>query len=196
MELAAQLRDVTPRKLEMSQPGRLAVPVACSPAGWEDTLMTVVAMSHGELSRYDTLLRFERGELRVEDAAALLGVCRRQVFRLLDRLRADGSEALVSWKRGRPSNRDFVDAFRTRVLDLVREHYRDFGQTPRRSKWQRCAGSTGSTIAACSAPSGISRPPRRRPITMQPPTTSIGPHDSNRTASGKSGTLHKRWNSP
>jgi hypothetical protein len=34
--------------------------------------MTVVAMSHGELPRYDTLLRFECGELRIEDASALL----------------------------------------------------------------------------------------------------------------------------
>ena len=58
--------------------------------------MTVVAMSHGELSRYDTLLRFQRGELRVEDAAMLLDVGRRQVYRLLDRLRAGRPEALVS----------------------------------------------------------------------------------------------------
>jgi transposase len=91
--------------------------------------MTVVAMSHGELSRYDTLLRYQRGELRVEDAAMLLGVGHRQVYRLLDRLRAGGPEALVSWKRGRPSNRDLGDMFRNRVLDLVREHYRDFGPT-------------------------------------------------------------------
>ena len=44
--------------------------------------MTVLAMSHGELSRFDTLMRVERGELRVDDAAALLGLKRRQVFRL------------------------------------------------------------------------------------------------------------------
>ncbi|WP_257211710.1 hypothetical protein [Sphingobium sp. IP1] len=31
--------------------------------------MTVLAMSQGELSRFDTLMRVERGELRVEDAA-------------------------------------------------------------------------------------------------------------------------------
>ena len=67
-------------------------------------------MSHGELSRYDTLLRFQRGELRVEAAAMLLGVGRRQVYRLLDRLRAGGPEALVSWKRGRTSNRDFGES--------------------------------------------------------------------------------------
>ena len=37
----------------------------------------------------------------------LLGICRRQVYWLLGRLSADGPEALVSWKRGRSSNRDF-----------------------------------------------------------------------------------------
>ena len=41
--------------------------------------MLVVAMSHGELSRYDTLLRFARGELRAQDTALLLGICRTQI---------------------------------------------------------------------------------------------------------------------
>lgn len=91
--------------------------------------MTVVAMSHGELSRYDTLHRFERGELRIEDAAMLLGVCRRQVYRLLDRLRTGGPEALVSWKRRRTSNRAFKSELRDRTLGLVRQHYHDFGPT-------------------------------------------------------------------
>ena len=42
--------------------------------------MTMVSMSQGELSRYDTLLRVERGELRVEDAATVLKLSRRQIF--------------------------------------------------------------------------------------------------------------------
>lgn len=91
--------------------------------------MMVVAMSHGELSRYDTLQRVARRELRVEDAAALLGLSSRQIFRLLDRMRSGGPEALVSWKRGRPSNRRFDDAYRDRVIAIVREHYHDFGPT-------------------------------------------------------------------
>ena len=56
--------------------------------------MMVVAMGHGELSRFDTLQRVERGNLRVDDAAAVLSLGRRQVFRLLDRMRADGAEGL------------------------------------------------------------------------------------------------------
>lgn len=90
--------------------------------------MTVIGMSHGELSRYDTLLRVERGELRVEDASALLGLCRRQIFRLLVQLHAAGPEGLISGKRGRPSNRRYDDDFRERVVALVRAHYHDFGR--------------------------------------------------------------------
>ena len=91
--------------------------------------MTVVAMSRGELSRYDTLLRVKRRELRVEDAAVLLGLTRRQVSRLLIRLREEGPEGLVSRKRGRPSNRRHSDIFRDQVIAIVREHYSDFGPT-------------------------------------------------------------------
>ncbi len=63
--------------------------------------MMVVAMSNSEPSRYDTLLRVTRRELRLQDAAVLLGLTRRQVSRLLIRLRADGPEGLVSQKRDR-----------------------------------------------------------------------------------------------
>ena len=91
--------------------------------------MVVLAISHGELSRFDTLMRVERGELRVEDAAVLLGLRRRQVFRLLERMRSDGASGLISRKRGRPSNRRHSDALRRQVVALVREHYADFGPT-------------------------------------------------------------------
>ena len=91
--------------------------------------MTVVAMSQGELTRYDVLLRVERGEMRVEDAATLLQLSRRQIFRLLSKLHAGGAAGLVSAKRGKPSNRRYSDAFRERVISVVREHYSDFGPT-------------------------------------------------------------------
>jgi transposase len=93
--------------------------------------MTVLAMSHGELSRFDALMRVERGELRVDDAASIRGLQRRQIFRLLERLRSDGAEGLVSRKRGRPSNRRHSDELRERIIAIVREHYADFGPTAR-----------------------------------------------------------------
>jgi hypothetical protein len=82
--------------------------------------MTVLTMSDGELSRFDTL---------IEDAAALLGLKRRQVFRLLERMRSGGAAGLVSRKRGRPSNRRHSDGLRGQIVAIVREHYADFGPT-------------------------------------------------------------------
>jgi transposase len=89
--------------------------------------MTVLHMSQKELTRLDTLQRVDRGDLHADDAAFLLGVSRRQVFRLLDKLRRSGAEGLVSTRRGRPSNRRFDESFLEQVLGLVRDHYPDFG---------------------------------------------------------------------
>lgn len=91
--------------------------------------MTVVSMSQRELSRFDTLLRVQRRELRAEDAAELLGLSRRQIFQLLDRLREHGADGLVSRKRGGQANRRFPDALKAQAISLVRERYPDFGPT-------------------------------------------------------------------
>ena len=61
--------------------------------------MTVLSMSHKELSRFDTLQRVERRELDADDASVLLDVSRRQVFRMLAAMRERGAEGLVSNKR-------------------------------------------------------------------------------------------------
>ena len=45
--------------------------------------MTVVSMSKQEFSRLEVLLRVQSGRLRVSDACTLIGLRRRQVFRLL-----------------------------------------------------------------------------------------------------------------
>lgn len=91
--------------------------------------MTVLTMSAAEITRFDTLMRLDRGEIRIADAMELLGLQRRQIYRLLDRLRQEGAAGLVSRKRGRPSNRRYSDVFRAEVVALVRENYADFGPT-------------------------------------------------------------------
>ena len=51
----------------------------------------VVSMSEKEFSRLGVLMDVEAGRLRVDDAAQLLMLKRRQVFRLLEGLRTDGA---------------------------------------------------------------------------------------------------------
>src|SRR3954463_13506233 len=91
--------------------------------------MAVVLMSKAELSRVDTLARVDRGELPVAEAASLLGLSGRQVFRLLRRFRAEGAFGLASRRRGLASRRRLPAAVREAALAVVRERYADFGPT-------------------------------------------------------------------
>jgi hypothetical protein len=57
--------------------------------------MTVITMSRTELSRLRVMIDLADGRTRVEDAAALMGLQRRQIYRLLDAFRAHGPDALI-----------------------------------------------------------------------------------------------------
>jgi hypothetical protein len=91
--------------------------------------MTVLSMSKQEFSRLDVLLRVQSGRLRIEDACALIGLRRRQVFRLLRDLKQDGATSMLSKRRGKPSNHRLPAEIRTLALSIVRERYPDFGPT-------------------------------------------------------------------
>ena len=88
-----------------------------------------VEMSERELNRIEVLSEVETGRLRAEDAAGLLGLSRRQVFRLLARFRADGPSGLAHKARGRAPNNAIGVAWRAQVLDLIRLQFADFGPT-------------------------------------------------------------------
>ena len=91
--------------------------------------MAVISMSDRELTRLRVMVDLVDGRLTLEAAATLMGLGRRQVFRLRRAFAAAGPSALVSGKRGRPSNRKHGESFRRTVLTLVRERYGDFGPT-------------------------------------------------------------------
>jgi len=91
--------------------------------------MTVITMSRNELTRLRVLIDIADGGLSIADATGLIGVGRRQIYRLLQAFRADGADGLISRKRGGPSNRALGSVFRETVLAIVRERYADFGPT-------------------------------------------------------------------
>ena len=91
--------------------------------------MTVIAMSRTEIDRMSVLQDLAASRIEVADAATLMGVGRRQVFRLGKAFARHGPEALVSRRRGRPSNHSYPSAWRAEVLGIIRERYPDFGPT-------------------------------------------------------------------
>jgi hypothetical protein len=86
-------------------------------------------MSDGELGRLEVLRDLAQRRLTTEAAAQLLGLERRQVFRLLKAYRIDGATGLISKRRGRPSNRRKPEELRTKALTIIGEQYWDFGPT-------------------------------------------------------------------
>jgi hypothetical protein len=92
--------------------------------------VTVVSMSKQEFSRLDVLLRVRSGRLRVSDACVLIGLQRRQVFRLLRGLEQDGPASLLSKRRGRPSDHRLPAEVRTLALSIVRERYAALARPP------------------------------------------------------------------
>ena len=67
--------------------------------------MAVLIMSEGELARAEILRDLDEERLTFEAAEQLLGLGRRQVFRVLRAYKSEGAKGLISRKRGRPSNR-------------------------------------------------------------------------------------------
>jgi transposase len=86
-------------------------------------------MSDGELTRLEVLRDLDQRRLTTAAAAQLLGVGRRQVFRLLKAYRSEGAPGLISKRRGRRSNRRKPEELRTKALAIMRDRYWDFGPT-------------------------------------------------------------------
>jgi len=80
-------------------------------------------MSGQELRRVAVLGRVASGELKLVQAAELLGISYRQGKRIWRRYREEGAAGLRHRRAGKPSNRARPQCWRRRVLRLVREKY-------------------------------------------------------------------------
>ena len=82
-----------------------------------------IEMSLRELRRVEVLARVKSGELKVVDAASLVGVSYRQVKRLWKRYQEEGAKGLKHRSAGGASARAKPARFRRRVMKLVGEKY-------------------------------------------------------------------------
>jgi hypothetical protein len=80
-------------------------------------------MSCKELRRAGVLARVESGELKLVNAAVMMGLSHRQSKRLAKRYREGGAQGLKHGSAGREWNRRKGKKFRKRVLRLVGKKY-------------------------------------------------------------------------
>lgn len=86
-------------------------------------------MSSKELDRVGVIRRLCDGKMTQRAAAEALGVSARQMRRLQRAYERGGVADIISKRRGRSSNRRLPPEVRELALELVRQHYEDFGPT-------------------------------------------------------------------
>ena len=91
--------------------------------------MSIIPMSVEEIDRLKLLELVNDKRLSSTQAGVLMGLSRRQVYRLLKKYQKDGPAGLVSKRRGLQSNRAYPKEFRQYAIAIVREKYSDFGPT-------------------------------------------------------------------
>ena len=91
-----------------------------------DELLT---MSKRELTRFEVMQRIKDKRLTQKEAARMLSLSVRQIKRLYRAYKAQGARGLVSRRRGKPSNNRLEAETQQKAIDLIHEHYRDFGPT-------------------------------------------------------------------
>ncbi len=83
----------------------------------------MVTLTQRSQARLVVLNALERSEMRMREAALVLGLSVRQVRRLRRGYRTHGPAALVHGNRGRPSPRRLSDKLRLKILTLARTTY-------------------------------------------------------------------------
>jgi transposase len=82
-----------------------------------------------ELERAKVIEAYSKGEIKAAVAALRLQISTRQAQRLKERFSQGGLGAIVSTQRGKPSNNQLNPELVQKALQIVREHYSDFGPT-------------------------------------------------------------------
>ena len=94
-------------------------------------------MSRKERECLKTFERVTKGELKLREAAEILGKSYRQCRRKYKRYRKEGDRGLVHAGRGRPSNRRVEPGTREKIIEAYKEKYMGFGPTLAAEKLNR-----------------------------------------------------------
>jgi len=86
-------------------------------------------MSPKEIDRIKILLQTEKKELTVEETSKLLKISERQVYRILRRIKKEGTRGIIHKSRGMKSNRGYPEELKEKVMKIYRKEYNDYGAT-------------------------------------------------------------------
>jgi transposase len=87
----------------------------------------ILTMSQKEIDRLQIIKKIEAKELKVEEGAELIGISERQTYRVLKKVREEGSKGIIHKLRGKKSNRGYPEELKEKVIRIYRGSYSDYG---------------------------------------------------------------------
>ncbi|TAJ75831.1 hypothetical protein EPO44_21775 [bacterium] len=81
---------------------------------------TTIALTMEEQKRVEIIQRVFRRELKMAEAAMVLGVCERHSYRIKAKIRKEGVKGVVHGNRGRLCKRKLSEKTERRIVELAR----------------------------------------------------------------------------
>lgn len=89
----------------------------------------MLSLTMEEAQRYKTISEVNDGYLKVKEAAEILGLSERQVYRKKTRVRKEGPGGVIHRSKGKKSSRWLTERIKGRIDHLYRTRYRGFNLT-------------------------------------------------------------------
>ena len=86
----------------------------------------VLTLSLKEIDRIMLISQIEEEKISVLEAANLLGLSQRQIYRILKRVKSEGTKGIIHKLKGRKSNRGYPEELKEKIIKIYRNEYSDY----------------------------------------------------------------------
>jgi len=89
----------------------------------------ILTMSVKEADRIKIISQVEKRAITIGEAAELLSLSERQLYRIIKKVKEEGSKGVIHKLRGKASNRGYPKKLRKKIIEIYRKQYWDYGPT-------------------------------------------------------------------
>lgn len=89
----------------------------------------IISMTQKELKRLHVIRKVLEKSITQKQASALIGLGKRQMIRVVKKVRVEGDKGIIHRSRGKSSHNAKAEGLKEKVRQLYREKYWDFGPT-------------------------------------------------------------------
>jgi hypothetical protein len=140
------------------------------PLDMEISLMETVEMSKKELNIAMVISLAIDKRITQKEAADRLGICTRQIKRLVKKIRLDGPHSIAHNNRGKASSKKYPKSIENKILAFIQDKYYDYGPTLAAEKLLELDGIRVSNewLRKLMIRNGLWRAKQRRPVIHYP----------------------------